>query len=60
MTQITRKDTKRETAPDEEAPQAEASPRGHSGEGAASVMAQLILQGEKHPREEEPSGGHAG
>lgn len=60
MTQVAGKDTKQELAHHEEARRGEPSAQGHSGEGVASVMAQLILQGEKRPREDEPSGEHPG
>lgn len=59
MTQIAGKDTKQELGADKDAPHGEASAQSHSGEGAASVMAQLILQDEKRPRHDEHPGDRA-
>ena len=56
MTQIGDKDTKQEPAVREQVHGGEASARGHTGEGAASVMAQLILQGENQGHEDDQPG----
>jgi hypothetical protein len=43
-------DTKQEHGREEQSSHGEQSENGHSGEGAASALAQLISQGERHRR----------
>ena len=49
-------DTNQEHSHQEQPAHGEAAQHGHTGEGAASVMAHLIKQGEKHRREDGGSG----
>jgi hypothetical protein len=56
MTQKPGNETKQERTREQETTHPEASEHGHTGEGAASAMEQLILQGEKHRRQDGDSG----
>lgn len=51
MKQIGGQDTKPEKTPSDESVHGEAAEHGHTGEGAASAMAHMIKQGEKHRRQ---------
>ena len=63
MGQIIGNDAKQEHTREEQSSHGEAGQHGHTGEGAASVLAHLISQAEKHGRQQAerddgPGSGH--